>query len=150
MLSPFHLLQILPALCSTRFSGPPEHFNPKIEVAACFISVNGQFLFLKQAPDDTEPNTWGIPGGKLQKNENAEQGVLREVKEETGLDLPTQSLKYLGKVYIRYPYMDYIYHMFEYNMEGYPEEVVIDPTEHTEYRWISTRFARLASHPRRR
>ena len=45
------------------FDNPPENFSLRFEVAACFIAVNDQFLFLKRQPHKSEGNTWGIPGG---------------------------------------------------------------------------------------
>ncbi|HUD02375.1 MAG TPA: NUDIX domain-containing protein, partial [Rhabdochlamydiaceae bacterium] len=93
------------------FQDPPENFNPKVEVAACFITVDQKVLFIKRQLHCSEPGKWGIPGGKVEKGETAHQAVLREVKEETGLDLP-RAVKHLGTVYIRYPEVDFIYHMY--------------------------------------
>ena len=33
------------------------------------------------------PNQWTLPGGKVEKGESTEQAIVREVKEEIGLDL---------------------------------------------------------------
>jgi mutator protein MutT len=33
------------------------------------------------------PNHWTLPGGKVEKGESPEQAIVREVKEEIGLDL---------------------------------------------------------------
>ncbi|PJD95401.1 MAG: hypothetical protein CK425_08870 [Parachlamydia sp.] len=118
------------------FEEPPENFQPKIEVAGCFICVGEDFLFLKQQPNDSEANTWGVPGGKIGKTESAEASSMREVYEETGIDLNNTPLRFLGKVYIRYPEMDFFYSMFEASLKNYPA-VVIDPAEHTEYRWMT-------------
>jgi len=118
------------------FQEPPENFNPKVEVAACFITVDENVLFLKRQPHRSEPSKWGIPGGKLEKGETAHQAVLREIKEETGLNLP-HDVEHLGTVYIRYPEVDFIYHMYGHDLEAYPAQVVIDPQEHEECRWMT-------------
>ncbi len=118
------------------FNQPPENFNPKVEVAACFITVGGNVLFMKRQSHCSEPSKWGIPGGKLEKGETAHQAVLREIKEETGLHLPSE-VKHLGTVYIRYPEVDFIYHMYGHDLSEYPTQVVIDPVEHEEYRWMT-------------
>jgi len=44
----------------------------------------GKFLLLKRA---TDPKIWVPPGGRLTVDENPEMGLIREVKEETGLDI---------------------------------------------------------------
>jgi len=117
------------------FQQPPENFNPKVEVAACFITVDQKVLFIKRQPHCSEPSKWGIPGGKIEKGETAHQAVLREVKEETGLDLPHE-VKHLGTVYIRYPEVDFIYHMYGHDLNDIPAQILIDPIEHEEFRWM--------------
>ncbi len=123
------------------FQTPPENFNPKVEVATCFIFVKDQVLFLKRQPYKPEGNTWGIPGGKIEKGEDAAETVVREVHEETKIDLSKMPMKYFGKVYIRYPHVDFIYHMFETQMDDYPPEIVIDSSSHSEYQWLTLKDA---------
>lgn len=122
------------------FQEPPVNFNPKVEVAACFITVKENVLFMKRQPHRSEPNKWGIPGGKLEKGETAQQAAIREIKEETGLDLP-ESVKHLGTVYIRYPEVDFVYHMYGHDLHDYPGEIRFDPIEHVEYRWMTLKEA---------
>lgn len=117
------------------YSKPPKNFNPKVEVAACFIKVQDQFLFLKRQSFKSEGNTWGIPGGKLEKGEKPEQAVIREVQEETGINIVDLPIKYFGRVYIRYSKNDFIYHMFEVCLADYPT-IVIDQNEHAEHKWL--------------
>lgn len=121
------------------FEHPPENFNPKLEVSACFITVQDKVLFMKRQPHRSEPNKWGIPGGKLEKNETAQQAAIREIKEETGLDLPP-NVQHLGTVYIRYPEVDFVYHMYGHDLHDYPN-ILFDPIEHVEYRWITIKEA---------
>lgn len=118
------------------FENPPENFHPKMEVVGCFIRVGDHCLFLKQHPDDSEANSWGIPGGKIGKTESALNGTIREVYEETDIDLRDNLPRFLGKVYIRYPEVDFLYSMFEVFLENTPT-IIIDPKEHTEYRWMT-------------
>ncbi len=123
------------------FQEPPEGFHPKLEVAGCFVVVGDQFLFLKQQPFDSEANRWGVPGGRIEKGESAVEGCIREVYEETGIDLGASPPHFLGKVNIRYPEVDFVYHMFEARLECAPGMILIDPAEHTEYRWMSLETA---------
>ena len=41
---------------------------------------------------------WSLPGGKLEQGETLEQGVIREIKEETGLDTEIIKLLYICDV----------------------------------------------------
>jgi 8-oxo-dGTP pyrophosphatase MutT (NUDIX family) len=62
---------------------------PKVS-AACFIEKEGKLLVL----DLTYRKGYAFPGGMIEPNENIETGVIREVKEETGLQV--ESLQYIG------------------------------------------------------
>ena len=122
------------------FIEAPENFNPTIEVAACFMKIEGKFLFMKRLPHKSEGGLWGIPGGKCEKGEPSDLAVIREVKEETGLDLGGKNLHYFGKVYIRYPEVDFIYHMYAHDLESVPT-IEMDAKEHEEFRWITLKQA---------
>ncbi|MAG91353.1 hypothetical protein CMO83_01625 [Candidatus Woesearchaeota archaeon] len=50
------------------------------------IKNKGKVLILKKAPDDRNyPNRWSFCSGFVKEFESAEENVLREIKEETGL-----------------------------------------------------------------
>ena len=115
----------------------PENFNPKVEIVGCFLSINENVLFLKRLPHKSEGSKWGVPGGKVEKGETADQAVLREVLEETGIDLAGKPLKYFGKVYVRYPEIDFHYHMYGHDFDELKKQVVINPDEHSEHRWFT-------------
>ena len=58
-----------------------------IAAGAMFYSITTKrFLFLLRNNTITR-NTWGMPGGKLNPNENIMVGLIRELKEEMG-ELP--------------------------------------------------------------
>ncbi|MFA5763498.1 MAG: NUDIX domain-containing protein [archaeon] len=53
-----------------------------------FIFKNDKLLLVKRHQNDTHcPNVWEVPGGRIEKNENKINGLQREVKEETGLEV---------------------------------------------------------------
>jgi len=129
-------LLINPLSAQMVFEEKPKDFKPKLEVAACFIQVDDQVLFVKRLPNKPQPNTWGIPGGKFDEGETATETVMREIQEETGIEIPEESMEYYGEVYVRYPEMDYTFHMFVYKPEELPK-VTINPEEHADYTWVS-------------
>jgi 8-oxo-dGTP diphosphatase len=52
------------------------------------IEKNGRILLIKRSSkEDVYSNEWDIPGGKLKFGENPVNGLKREVKEETGLEV---------------------------------------------------------------
>lgn len=51
------------------------------------LKHKGKFLILKKSPDDWNyPGKWSFCSGFIKEFESAEDTVLREIKEETGLD----------------------------------------------------------------
>ncbi|HEX9261007.1 MAG TPA: NUDIX hydrolase [Candidatus Bathyarchaeia archaeon] len=55
--------------------------------ATAIIEIQPQKILLIRR--DTVPfrGYWALPGGRAEPNENVEQAIVREVKEETGLDV---------------------------------------------------------------
>jgi ADP-ribose pyrophosphatase YjhB (NUDIX family) len=74
-----------------------EHYNdpeaPKansLVPAASAVVVDGQGRILLHRRDDNQ--LWSIPGGAMEPGESIGQTVVREVKEETGLDVEPESI----------------------------------------------------------
>lgn len=53
-------------------------------VTHALVEKDGAILVGKRAGDILESGKWGLPGGFLDRDETAEEGVLRELREETG------------------------------------------------------------------
>lgn len=111
----------------------PQGFAPSLEVAACYCECRGRLLFLKRSMDRPQKNTWGIPAGKVEFAESALQAVCREVLEEVRVRVNESQLRDMGKLYVRYPHLDFIYHMFYRKFEDFPYVELSE--EHQEYRW---------------
>ncbi|MDP3724527.1 MAG: NUDIX hydrolase [bacterium] len=63
--------------------------EPRIRPAAkALILKDGRFLVIKEVIDGKD--IWDLPGGKIEYGESAEETVLREVKEEVGLDVDVE------------------------------------------------------------
>lgn len=70
-------------------------YDFNIRVTGILIEDN-KILLVKQKVSDKR--NWSLPGGKLEQGETIEQGILREIKEETGLDVEVLRLLYLCDV----------------------------------------------------
>lgn len=75
-----------------------------------FLNSKGELLIqLRSALKDNNPNKWDISsGGHVRAGENDVVGVLREIKEEFGLDIKPEELHYLGTVKIETERRGYI------------------------------------------
>ncbi|MGF7144091.1 ADP-ribose pyrophosphatase YjhB (NUDIX family) [Anaerotaenia torta] len=63
---------------------------------ACITNEKGEILLQKRSKTE---NIWGLPGGGVELGESIEETAIREVKEETGLDI---RVEYLIGVYSKY------------------------------------------------
>ena len=97
----------------------PENFNPTIEAAGCCCQFENTLLMLKRHPEKPYGNTWGVPGGKMEPDEDVRACAVREIHEEAGIDINDDSLKFMGSLYCRIPNgdkpLEYIFHLFQKN-----------------------------------
>jgi ADP-ribose pyrophosphatase YjhB (NUDIX family) len=68
--------------------------EPIIRVAGVLVE-DACILLVEQ--DVTESRHWAQPGGKLEPGESLERGLIREMKEETGLDVQVDELLYIAE-----------------------------------------------------
>lgn len=71
--------------------------NPRASTAAFILNSKGELLIAKRAKEPAM-GTLDLPGGFVNNAETAEQGMVREIKEETGLDIQPESIEYLFSI----------------------------------------------------
>ena len=81
--------------------------SPLIGVGATTLVINNKNELLLNLRSDT--NTWGIPGGSKELNETLEECAIRELKEETNInvnDLELITVLSGKEYYFKYPNED--------------------------------------------
>ena len=63
---------------------------------ACITNEKGEILLQRRSGEE---NIWGLPGGAIEIGESIEEAAIREVREETGLNI---EVDYLVGVYSKY------------------------------------------------
>jgi len=107
---------------------------PEPIVGALILSGDGEVLLIRQAKWSDQ---YCIPGGHIELGETIEQALLREVKEETGLDadviklLGVQDHIYSGSFHKKKHFI-----FLDYLCGAESKEVVLDNREAQEYLWI--------------
>ncbi|WP_280447109.1 NUDIX hydrolase [Nocardia brasiliensis] len=103
-------------------------------VVGAVVHYDGKILLLQRPTDDFMGGIWELPSGKVDPGEAIDQALIREVKEETGLDITTVT-GYLGE-------FDYQSgsgkksRQFNFTVDvEHPEPVNL--TEHDAYAWTS-------------
>ena len=72
-----------------------ENYIFNIRITGILIEDN-QILLVQQKLSDKR--NWSLPGGRLERGETISQGLIREMKEETGLDVEIVRMLYLCDV----------------------------------------------------
>ena len=62
--------------------------------AAVIVNTKGEILLQRR----TDKDLWGLPGGCQELGESFEETIIREIKEETNLDVEEKDLKLIGVV----------------------------------------------------
>lgn len=117
------------------FRVPPADFSPRFEVVSLFAESGSEFLLLQRHPDKHRGGEWCTPGGKKETGESPEDALVREIREETGLDIQSADFKKVATTYQRYPEFDYIFHMYRLKLGSQPK--ISLNGEHTAWKWAS-------------
>jgi 8-oxo-dGTP diphosphatase len=64
-----------------------------VNTTVCYIRANGKTLMMQRTTNDAMLGKWIVPGGKFEPGETPEDCVIREIKEETGIDLEEVRLR---------------------------------------------------------
>lgn len=113
--------------------GITEEVNEGIKKNALAIIVNtdNKILLLKRADVENiwEPNKWAFVGGTIEEMETPERAVVREIKEETGLNINNFKEKF--NVSRNSENVEYV---FIAKYDGDPDDINLN-FEHTAYGW---------------
>lgn len=122
------------------FLEKPCDFREDLKVVGCFVEVQGKILQLFRNKEKTEGEKWGCPAGKMHALETKEEAMVRELFEETGIQVPISEIQFLKTIFVRFPEVDICYSVFSLKLEEFPE-VILHPEEHVLFEWVNPREA---------
>ncbi|MBI2655490.1 NUDIX hydrolase [Candidatus Woesearchaeota archaeon] len=99
------------------------------------VKYKNRILILKKAPDDYNfPNCWSFCSGYIKEFESAEDTLLREIKEETGLKAKIMKK---GRIFLqKYPAKGKEFYVMPFLCKVNSGKINLDH-ENTEYRWVA-------------
>jgi 8-oxo-dGTP pyrophosphatase MutT (NUDIX family) len=99
------------------------------------IDQNNKILLLKRSRNLKQPEYWGLVGGLVDAGETPESAAIREVTEETGMDISPIELSDAYKFLIEKEDENIEICLFK-SVVKVPIEITLDAYEHSEYRWF--------------
>ncbi len=112
-----------------------------VVVAVALIDADGRVLLAQRPAHKQLGGLWEFPGGKLQEGETPEAALVRELKEELGIDVPPRCLAPLTFASHSYETFHLLMPLYACrNWEGEPE-----PLEGQQLAWV--RKERLRDYP---
>src|SRR6201989_2823239 len=74
-------------------ASPDSPAKPLLLVVACaLVDVDGRVLLARRPEGKKMAGLWEFPGGKLNQGDTPEAALIRELKEELGIDVPAACL----------------------------------------------------------
>lgn len=116
----------------TIFKGEKYPSDRKILVVAIWIeNSNGELLIQKRSIE--KDGKWATTGGHPKSGETSLQGIITEVKEELGLDISHEDIKFIYSDFDDKVFLD----MYYVKMEVDTNKLVLQKEEVSEVMWAS-------------
>lgn len=112
-------------------------------VGVWFYSISTQRYLYLMREDPRHPNTWGLPGGKIESGETIIDAIIRECTEELGA-MPNY-LKLVPLEKFTSPDGGFAYHTFFCSIHN--EFCPVLNSEHTGYAWLNSGVWPKPMHP---
>ena len=109
--------------------------------AAALIDADDRVLIARRPPGKPMAGLWEFPGGKVQDGETPETALIREIREELGIELCDECIA--PYVFASHTYDDF--HLLMPLFISRTWEGEITPQEGQELKWV--RAVRLADYP---
>lgn len=114
-----------------------EKYRSLAAVYVLMINSDGKALFLRRNNTGYRDGYYDMPAGHLEANESLRQAAMREVKEETGVDVKPEDLEFIELLHRRSmdnrDYLDVFFRVTKWN--GEPS--IMEPQKCDDLIWTS-------------
>ena len=116
-----------------------NNMNGNRIIVHTLISVNNKYLVIKRSKEEkTFPEYWDIPGGLAEYGEVPKDAVIRETKEEVGLNIFPTKVIHEDSNYDKEKDMIFIRLVYLCKLHDDINNIILQNEEHSEYKLIET------------
>ena len=101
--------------------------------SAVLRNKKNQILIMSRKNKKTFRNCWEFPGGKLSNFEDYFEALIRELKEELGIDIAKNKLK--NYIFTRHQYKSFLLMMYTFEVKHWSGQIKNKDNE--TLRWVS-------------
>ena len=101
--------------------------------SAVIRNKKDQILIMSRKNKKTFRNCWEFPGGKLSNFEDYFEALIRELKEELGIDIAKNKLK--NHIFTRHQYRAFLLMMYTFEVKHWSGQ--IENKDNETLRWVS-------------
>ena len=111
----------------------------RVAAKSFIVNDKNELLLIKRRNNDVmKPGMWEIPGGRLELGEHPHEGVKRETKEESGLDIEVKQIMDV-RHFVRSDNQTIT--MLVFLCKSLHQNVILSE-EHTDHKWIPVEKAK--------
>ena len=102
-----------------------------------FACLGNEVLLVRRSSDQTfGAGLYSMVGGKVEQGETARQAIKREVREETGLDIPETAFELMHTLHRKGTETEFIALCFKVDLTGMPAPHNTEPDQHDDMRFF--------------
>ena len=110
----------------------------QLPVAVGAIEYQGRFLIMRRVDEIPALNgQWEFPGGKIEFGESPVEGLLRELREETGLIVRDPELLGIHSHVWHFPQQDVQAFLIFYRVQTDTDQIHLIKGENDDYKWVT-------------
>lgn len=109
----------------------------KVGVSALIMNTADEILIIARSSYDSMPGVWETPGGGLEIGEDPLGAIIREVKEEVGLDVVVKNvIDVVPDAGVKNNEKNHVLQIYYAVELVNPEQTVKLSQDHSEFKWV--------------